>query len=126
MKTLPPELKGKKASETFLDYIDPFLAHIMSDGTVQTSQQIEKALRIPWCVWNAIEFDRKDRKNKNFVSHIDQLLTQMPIQGKKMIKSLIERKEKYFSQYEYALGQYSVYVDEKNKEFKLRVESKLL
>ena len=126
MKTLPPELKGKKASVAFMEYVEPYLAHIMSDGSVHTPKQIEIALRIPWCVWNAIEFDRRDRKSKNFMSHIDQLLSQVPIQGKEMIKSLKERKEKYFNQYEYALGQYSVYVDEKSKEFRLRVESRML
>lgn len=55
---LPFELKGRKASETFLDYVEPYLKYVMSDGTVSGLEQINIALRLPWCIWNAIEFDK--------------------------------------------------------------------
>ena len=64
MQTLPPELKGRKVSETFMAYVEPYLIDIMSDGSIQTSEQIEVALRLPWSVWNAIQFDKKNN-NEN-------------------------------------------------------------
>ena len=55
---------------------------------------------------------------------MDLLINQMPIQGKKIMKYLKERKEKYFSQYDYLLGEYSVFFDIKSQEVKLRIEAR--
>ncbi len=122
MQTLPPELKGRKVSETFMAYVEPYLIDIMSDGSIQTSEQIEVALRLPWSVWNAIQFDKKN--NNEIIKYMDLLINQMPIQGKKIMKYLKERKEKYFSQYDYLLGEYSVFFDIKSQEVKLRIEAR--
>ena len=123
MKNFPPELKGKKASDTFLEYVEPYLKHIMSDGSICTKWQVEIALRIPWWVWNAIVMDKKNNKSEN--EFMNLLKSHMPPHGAaKMIEDLIERKEKHFSQYNYLFGEYSVYVDE-NDELGFRMESRL-
>jgi len=122
MKNFPPELKGKKASDTFLEYVEPYLKQIMSDGSICSAWQVEIALRIPWCVWNAIVIDKKNNKDEN--EFLAQLINHKPPHFDQIVKDLIERKEKHFSQYNYLFGEYSVYVDE-NDEIRFRMESKL-
>ena len=122
MKNQPPELKGQKASDTFLEYVEPYLKQIMSEGSICSAWQVEIALRIPWCVWNAIVIDKKNNKDEN--EFMSLLMSHMPPHGDKMVENLIERKEKHFSQYNYLFGEYSVYIDE-NDEIRFRMESKL-
>jgi hypothetical protein len=123
MKNLPPELKGKKASDTFMEYVEPFLKQIMSDGSICTASQIEMALKIPWCVWNAVEFDNKDGKKEN--KFMNLLMGQLPSNSDKLVKELIERKKVLFSQYKYIFGEYSLFMDKETNELRFRVESRL-
>lgn len=123
MKTLPPVLKGRKASETFMEFIKPYLGYIMSDGSVSAPEQIEIALQLPWCIWNAIEFDKQDSKTEN--KFMKLLMSHMPAYAKKMASELKERKGRLFNQYNYIIGEYSISMDEKNDEIKLWVEAKL-
>lgn len=61
MSTLPPELKGKKVSDTFMEYVEPYLTSLMNESPDRTLKEIEMALRIPWCIWNAIVHQKKKR-----------------------------------------------------------------
>ena len=126
MKSLHPELKGKKASDAFMEYVELFLKHIMSDGsicTICTIWQIEIALRIPWCVWNAFVMDNKNGKKEN--SFMSQLRSHLPDDRDKLVEDLIERKKTLFSQYNYLFGEYSLYTEKKTDELRFRVESRL-
>jgi hypothetical protein len=123
MKSLPPALLGKKASDTFMEYVEPFLKHIMSDGSVCTTQQIEIALRIPWCVWNAYVMDNTKGKREN--KFMNLLMSHLPGHRDNLVEDLIKRKKTLFNQYNYLFGEYSFFIDEKSNELRFRVESKL-
>lgn len=55
---------------------------------------------------------------------IELLTKNMPIQAKQMIESLKTRKIKYFSEYNYIIGEYSLYIDEQSQKIRLRVEAR--
>lgn len=63
------------------------------------------------------------RESNKFINHIDLLAKQISPPGEEIITFLKERKEKYFSQYNYFLGEYSLYSDE--DQVKLKLEARL-
>lgn len=118
---LPPQLKGKKASEAFMEYVQPFLETLLLDriahgiNEVPSPKEFEHILKIPWLIWNAIVAE-KDPKNKiDNLERFKNLTAHLPESTKTIYESLIRRKRSDFSQYEYYLGKYEIYYDQNNQ-----------
>ncbi len=125
MTSMPPELKGRKVSEVFLEYAEPYLqCFIQGNPNQPTLEEIEKVLVTPWCVWNAIVL-------KNFPEHrIDywSMLVQQ-LKGKAngmiaLVESMKERKIKLFHEYEYLLGNFKLYFHNNSQEVRLSMEAR--
>lgn len=118
---LPPQLKGKKASEAFMEYVAPFLETLLLDrvahgiNDIPSPKEFEHILKIPWLIWNAIVAE-KDPKNKiDLLEWFKNLTCNLPESTKTIHESLIRRKRSDFSQYEYYLGKYEIYYDQHNQ-----------
>lgn len=128
---LPPQLKGKKVSEAFMEYVEPFLETLLLDRVahgihdIPSPKEFENVLKIPWLIWNAIVAE-KDPKNKiDNLEWFKSLTANLPESTKKLYDSLIRRKRSHFGQYEYYLGKYVIYYDQ-NNELRCKVEAREL
>lgn len=127
---LPPSLKGKKASEAFMEYAQPFLTTLLRDraekGIHETPslEEIESILKTPWLIWNAIVAETVPGNKINFLEWMDRLIpNHIPDSTRQLFESLKTRKRKHFSQYQYYLGEYKLYYDQ-NNEIRIRVEAR--
>ena len=107
-----------------MEYVEPYLTSLMNESPDRTLKEIEMALRIPWCIWNAIVHQKRKNEGIDYMRSIELLTKNMPIQAKQMIESLKTRKIKYFSEYNYIIGEYSLYIDEQSQKIRLRVEAR--
>ncbi len=127
---LPPHLKGRKASEVFMEYVEPFLTKLLSDrvdkgiNTTPSIEEFEQILRVPWCIWNAIVAETVPNNKINFLEWIDSLVSHMPPSLKELLDFMKKRKRSHFDQYRYFLGIYKFYYDQ-NNELRVRVETSL-
>ena len=99
MSKLPAILKGKKGSETFLDYAGPFLIPFLKDKANATNERLEMALRIPWMIWNASVMANHPENTVDYLGSIRLLIKNQPPEAKQWINMLKERKKLLFSQY---------------------------
>ena len=127
---LPPPLKGKKVSEAFMEYVEPYLAALLRDRAEQgipeipSLEEIESILKMPWLIWNAIVAETVPSNKINFLAWMDELVPKhMPDNVKQLLDSLKTRKRNQFSQYQYYLGEYKLYYD-KNNEIRIKVEAR--
>ncbi len=116
-------LKGKKASEVFLDYAMPILESISNKKEFDLNK-ISISLRVPWMIWNACVYDQSGKKGHSMLAEIKNQVG-VDQNFKNMVRFLEERKKKEFSQYNYLMGDYEL-IPKENGEFNLRMESRLL
>ncbi len=127
---LPPELKGKKASVVFMEYVEPFLNTLVLDRAEQgveqdfTIEELEAILRVPWCIWNAIIAEKDPLQKIDFLAWMDSLLKHIPTSIRSLLNFMKSRKRSAFGQYQYYLGDYKVYHGE-DGDLRIRVESRL-
>ena len=126
---LPPELKGKKASVVFMEYVEPFLNTLVLDRAEQgveqdfTIEELQEILRVPWCIWNAIIAEKDPRQKIDFFAWMDRLLKHIPASTRNLLDFMKSRKRNSFGQYEYYLGDYKLYHGEEG-DLRIRVESR--
>ena len=125
---LPPYLKGKKASDAFMEYVEPFLEYLLLDrvehGINETPsiEEFEHILRIPWCIWNAIVAEKDPNNTIDCLAWMCNLTAHLPESTKRLYNFMIQRKRNNFSQYQYYLKEYYFYYDQ-NNEPRFRIES---
>ena len=127
---LPPILKGKKASEAFMEYVEPFLNALLEDRAdkgihgLPTLQEITSILRMPWLIWNAIVAETDPTNKIDCLAWMDRLTpAHIPDSTRQLLESLKTRKRNHFSQYQYYLGEYKLYYDQ-NNEIRIKVEAR--
>ena len=111
MSKLPAILKGRKGSETFLDYADPFLMPFLKDKDNVTNERLEMVLKIPWMIWNASVMANHSENKVDYLGSIRLLIKNQPPEAKQWIKMLKERKKLLFSQYDYLFGEFKFRFD---------------
>ena len=80
---LPPFLNGVKVSDTFMQYVEPFLNQLILDKAKHglfdiKIESLDKVLRLPWCIWNAIAAESMSTREIDFLAWIDLILKDMP------------------------------------------------
>lgn len=123
VNTLPKELKGRKASEVFIEYANPYLqTHLEEEGKL-IPDQIETMFKLLWTVWNAVIM--QDEQNKiDFMASIRLSIKNLSMGPNMLIESMIERKLKKFAKYRYMLGNFKLRFDEGGKEMTLSMEAR--
>jgi hypothetical protein len=125
---LPPYLKGKKASDAFMEYVEPFLEYLLLDRVehciIETPSiaEFERVLRVPWGIWNAIVAEKDPNNSIDCIAWMGRLTSHLPESTKKLFNFMIKRKRNNFSQYQYYLTKYYFYYDQ-NNELRFRIES---
>lgn len=123
---LPEELKGRKVSEVFWEYVEPYLKILIeSKGTPAPLEEMTGALSIPCCVWNAIVVKNhsKSPHSVDYLAQLDRLIKDFPEETKNLIDLLKQRKMKLFNQYDYMLSECQFFCDQ-NNEVRLRAEAR--
>ena len=120
MNELSEILKGKKGSDTFLEYAEPYLLSYMQFKKKANIEEIEKVLKIPWMIWNASVLSEN---TVDYMASIRLLSNSFPAEIKAMIEELKIRKETLFSQYNYLFSEYHVYISE-HGEIRLSMETR--
>ena len=109
MGKLHKMLKGKKGSDTFLEYVEPYLlSYIQSTGKTDF-ESIEEILKIPWMIWNATVLANKPGNTVDYMTSIRSMTNHYPTEIKATIDWLQTRKETLFAQYDYLFSKYKVY-----------------
>lgn len=126
MSELPAILKGKKGSETFLDYAEPFLMPFLKDQKNATNEQLEMVLRIPWMIWNASVMAKHPGNTVDYLGSISLLTKNQPPEAKQWINRLKERKKLLFSQYDFLFGEFKFQFDKNTGEFRLTMETRTI
>lgn len=123
-------LKGKKVSDVFQDYMEPFLKVLLLDRIehgihdVPSIEELDKVAIVPWCVWNAV-IAESDHNNKiDYFAMIDSSISHMPISVKTFLSQLETRKRREFNQYQYYFRAYKFYYNQQN-ELRLRVAASM-
>jgi len=125
MNKLPKELKGRKASEVFLEYANPYIEMYLEEKGKASLDEIEDVLKLPWMVWNAVTMQGKNQKI-DFMTSIRLAIKNMPIGAGVLIESMKERKLKKFAKYRYILGNFKLRFDEKSQETILSIETRTI
>ena len=126
MSKLQAALKGKKGSETFLDYAGPFLMPFLKDKDNTSNERLEMALRIAWIIWNASVMAEKPGNTVDYLGSIRLLIKNQPPEAKQWINKLKERKKLLFSQYNYLFGEFKFRMDKNTGEFRLSMETRTI
>lgn len=125
MNTLPKELKGRKASEVFLEYANPYIQMYLKEKGKATLDEIEEMLKLPWIVWNAVIMQEK--KNKiDFMTSIRLAIKNLSVGANALVESMLERKLKKFSKYCYMLGNFKLRYNESGQEMILSMETRVI
>jgi len=123
MKALPKELKGRKASEVFLEYANPYIQMYLKEKA--TLNEIEEMLKLPWIVWNAVIMQEK--KNKiDFMASIRLAIKNSSAGANALIESMLERKLNKFAKYRYMLGNFKLRFNESGQEMILSMETRAI
>jgi len=128
---LPAYLKGRRPSEVFMEYVEPFLQTLLLDRAdrgfhdTPSLQEFESVLRMPWCIWNAIVSQSIPDNKIDMLVWIDSLIPpHIPDSTKRLLDYMKRRKRSHFSQYQYYLGKYKLYYGQ-NQEVRLQIETSL-
>src|SRR3984885_4313148 len=108
MSKLPEALKGKKGSDTFLEYVEPYLVSYIQTKGINNLEAIEKILRVPWMVWNATVLGKTPGNTVDYMANIRLLINHFPPEIRAMIDGLKTRKETLFDQYDYLFSKYKL------------------
>ena len=122
MSELPKILKGRKASEVFLDYSKPFIDYSFKDKRIN-AKDLEYALRIPWMIWNGHVLTKPDKDSIDYLANIKALIENQPLEIKNLINLMHQRKRNAFKKYKYMMGKYKLTFDESSNEIHLSIES---
>jgi hypothetical protein len=122
MNELPKILKGRKASEVFLDYSKPFIDYAFKDKRIN-AKDLEYALRIPWMIWNAYVLTKHQKNSIDYLANINALIGNQPLEIKNLINLMHQRKQTAFKKYKYMMGKYKLTFDESSHEINLSIES---
>src|SRR5688572_21829934 len=112
-------LPNTKISESFLEFAEPYL---VKEGEPPTKAEVEKVLRMPWTVWNAVVMDTVNG-NTHYVSQIRKLTGDDP-QIAALTEGMILRKKDLFGHDLRMVGNYEIFI-EKDGEWRLRAEARL-
>lgn len=123
MNTLPKELKGRKASEVFLEYANPYIQMYLKEKGKASLDEIEEMLKLPWIVWNAVIMQEKKDKI-DFIASIRLAIKNVSVGANALIDSMLERKLKKFAKYHYMLGNFKLRFDESGQEMILSMETR--
>jgi hypothetical protein len=123
MHALPKELKGRKASEVFMEYANPYIEMYLEEKKKATLDEIEGVLKLPWIVWNAVVMQGNNQKI-DFMASIRLAIRNLPAGAVMLIESMKERKLKKFAKYQYILGDFSLRFDEKSQETVLALQTR--
>jgi hypothetical protein len=118
------ELKDKRASQVFLDYVEPYLENYIQNNSKPVSpENIKKLLVISWCVWNAMVL--KNFSEAKF-DYWELLLEKVEGYPKMMdlVESMKERKIHFFHEYQYLLGDFEVFFEHNTQKITLTLEAK--
>src|SRR5258708_7806826 len=108
---LKKQLNGKKASEVFNEYAAPVLEIYLQDSREANIEEIEQVLQMPWLIWNAMVIKEDPNNKLDYLASIKLLLKDAPLEIKKLIEFMCERKKTLFKQYNYLLGEYKLLRD---------------
>ncbi len=125
---LPPLLHGVKVSVVFMQYVEPFLNHLILDRAKHGEfdlniKKLDTVLRVPWCIWNAIVAENVPTNEIDFLAWMDTLTKGAPPSIKNLLDFMKKRKREEFGQFKYYFGEYSIYYN-KNNELRIRVEAR--
>ena len=107
----------KKISETFLEFVGPFMEEL---GAGATDHQLEQMLQVGFTVWNAVVFDAVNATSR-FVDQVRDLTAHDPAVGA-FVEELIARKRRLFGDDQRLIGQYQLYRN--GGELRLRAEAR--
>lgn len=125
MSALPKELKGRKASEVFLEYANPYMQMYLKEKGKATLDEMEEMLKLPWIVWNAVTM--REKKNKiDFMASIRLAIRNSSAGVNALIESMLERKLKKFAKYRYMLGNFKLRFNETGQEMILSMETRVI
>lgn len=124
MKELPKILKGRKASEVFLEYSEPFITYAFKNKRI-TAKDLEYALRIPWMIWNAYVLTNHQKNSVDHLANIHLLIGDQPPEIKNLMNLMHQRKQTVFKEYKYMMGKFKLTFDESSNEIHLSIESVL-
>ena len=117
-------MHGRKASEIFLEYVQPYLVLCFDPEYEQSIKKIEQGLKTPWMIWNACVMAESPNEKIDFLLSIRLLLNNQPEPMKELTEFLIARKKRLFHEYQYLLGDFKLSFDKKAGEIRLAIESK--
>jgi len=120
-KKLPEPLKGRKASEVFLEYCKPLIDDLV-DGSPEELTILEKSLKVPWSVWNSTVMDQRQQNNIAWFGSLKLQAKRAPL-GEVFIEFWKKRKIEEFDDYRYLMGDFKIIPTGKG-EFTLRMESR--
>lgn len=125
MNQLPPELKGRKVSDVFMEYVEPYLADFLMDtGTEKHEfEKISEILKFPWMIWNALVNEEYQQKPLKL---LQREIKRMPRAVRERLNGMIDRKKTLYADYKYMIGDYSLYEDLKTGEIRMQVEARLV
>jgi hypothetical protein len=121
MNDLLKPLKGKKASEVFLDYCKPLIDDLV-DGNPEELKILEKSLKVPWIVWNATVLDQKNTSKIAWVGSAKIQASGVPL-GDRLIEFWKSRKISEFNDYQYLMGEFKI-IPKSKGDYSLKMESR--
>ena len=113
-----------------MEYVEPFLHQLLLDRAAHgitespTNQELEKIVKLPWCIWNAIIAEAVPDNKIDFLALMDRLIGNTPAEIKSLLDYMKQRKRNEFRQYQYYLGEYEFYSDQNNQP-RFKLESRL-
>lgn len=111
----PPlqELKGRKVSDIFREYAEPYLVEYLASHGEATLDELEFVLKLPWMVWNAMVLKEDPDCKLDYWASIQLYIRRMPPEVKDLVDGMRERKQTYFGEYKILLGDFKL-VQEKS------------
>ena len=94
----------RKISETILDFGSAVFQSLPEDAT---KFQFEASVRVVVCAWNAVVLDEWDKTDKNEKSLL-LTLSEEPKEMQLIVKRLLKRKKKKFSNDSRGVGHYEI------------------
>jgi len=125
MTKLLPALKGRKVSDVFLEYVEPYIRSYFDDTHEQPSlQTLDDILKVPWMIWNSIVLNQTGASELACLASIRLMTRRMPQPVKDILQFMVDRKKKLYADYYYLLGDYKVYREPRTQEIRFRMEAR--
>lgn len=123
-QALPPELNGKKVSDIFIEFTEPFLKKLLAEDASPSLEALNTALQIPWTIWNAVVAETISDNTVDYIGSLKLLTKGHSKAAKQMISELEQRKRLHFSQYDFLIGDFGLYEGEQHNELIFRAEAR--